>query len=156
DSMIRLWHLGTGKQVQQFRAPHDRCNSVLFSPDGRTVVAHTLDGTSRLWEVATGKQVETWKREEKPIGFSAEGRPLELLASDGAAELVDGPTGKERRSWRVPPGKVNTAALSPDHKTLAVVIYARPPDSGYRLYVYDAATGKELRAHKALGGPADH
>ena len=49
----------TGEQKRTFTGHTRGIQSLVFSPDGRTLASGSWNGTIRLWEVATGEQKET-------------------------------------------------------------------------------------------------
>src|SRR5262249_17533576 len=74
-----------------------------FSPDGRTVVTTSWDGTIRLWETATGKprgRFAGQAAEINAVSFSPDGRTVALGVSDSTVLLWDVTTGvgKDRRA----------------------------------------------------------
>ena len=75
---------------------------LLFSPDGRTVVSTSLDGTATLWDVRSATRRETLRGHsaavQQPV-FSPDGETLYTVSHDGTAIAWDvaGGTGLERR-----------------------------------------------------------
>lgn len=50
DCTVRLWDVGSGKEIRRFEGHKDRVMCVAFSPDGRRgLSAGGQDGTVRLW-----------------------------------------------------------------------------------------------------------
>jgi WD40 repeat protein len=91
---VHLHDAGTGKEMRTIDAPVG-LGSLLFSPDGKMLVATCHDGTQRLWHAESGKELH---RLGEPSSFS----PLKVNA------LLRG-------IISVPAG----LAFSPDSKTLA-------------------------------------
>jgi hypothetical protein len=54
---VRVWDVESGKEPRIFSGHSDYVSSVAFSPDGRTIVSASFDGTIRIWDVATGKEI---------------------------------------------------------------------------------------------------
>ena len=75
---------------------------LLFSPDGRTLVSTSLDGTATLWDARSATRRETLRGHsgavQQPV-FSPDGDTLYTVSHDGTAIAWDvaGGTGLERR-----------------------------------------------------------
>jgi WD40 repeat protein len=163
--IVRLWDLASGKErgslpprggspgapdrgVQRYMDHRGGASkdggevlvlqTVAFSPDGKLLVAGSMDGTVWLWEVATGRHTATLRGHVGSVwsvAFSPDGK---TLASGGGLTGFIGerpgeagkPVQGEIRLWEVATGR-NTATLqefpapvlsvafSPDGKTLA-------------------------------------
>ncbi len=71
--------------------------SVVFSPDGKTVVTGCADRTARLWDTATGERVGRsleHQRRSQAVAFSPDGRSILTGCADGMARLWDGMFGQ--------------------------------------------------------------
>lgn len=55
DHTLRLWELGTGKEVQRFIGHEDCVWKVALTPVAKRVVSSSSDQTLRVWDVETGK-----------------------------------------------------------------------------------------------------
>ncbi len=149
---VCLWDAATGRALHRLSLPAF-CWSLVFSPDGKMLVAVNAQGELSLIDVALGKEL---RRFGPPDGFnSAAFTPggLTLAARhlvQGGSRVVflDVATGKEQRGieWKhdgLPDRGVDQIAFSPDGKILA----SASPDNIVRLW--DVATGKQL---PSLGG----
>src|SRR5262249_1841303 len=96
--------------------------AVAFSPDGKTVLMGSGDGTARLWSVADGTPLgQPWKHGQVRIcavAFSPDGKIVVTRSGDGTARLwsvADGtPLGQPLKHR----GSVEAVAFSPDGKTV--------------------------------------
>ena len=99
----------------------DRVHFVAFSPDGRTAVTASPDGTARLWDALTGEPRGAPLRHEGGVmqaAFSPDSRLVITASLDRTARLweVDGgrPMGAPLRHR----GPVRSVAFSPDGRTV--------------------------------------
>ena len=67
--------------------------SVAFSPDGKTLVSGSNDGTVRLWDVTTQQQIGDPLNGHdgviRSVAFSPDGKTLVSGGADGTARLWD-------------------------------------------------------------------
>lgn len=60
DTMVRVWNVTTGQQLERLKGHKDSVYSVAFSPDGKSLVSGSLDRTLRVWDLsATKRAVES-------------------------------------------------------------------------------------------------
>jgi WD40 repeat protein len=143
DHAVRLWEARTGKPLRQLLGHTDRIGSVVFSPDGKTLVsAGTNDHTIRFWDVATGRELRRLKTPESvtSVGFAPDGKTLVSGSWDKAIHLWDAVTGAHLRRFDGHSERVFTVVFAPDGKRLASCGW---DDKTIRLW--DVATGRELR-----------
>src|SRR6516225_10148935 len=129
-----------------FKGHTDAVVAVAFSPDSKTLVSASYDGTLKLWDMTTGKERATLGKYKGCLGcvaFSPDGK---TLASGAIGSPVYFPDLKNVKLWDVATGKVRTTlkghtfhvhsvAFSPDRKTLASV--------NRDVKLWDLATNKE-------------
>jgi WD40 repeat protein len=51
DKTIRIWEVGSGRQIEVFTGHTDFVNSVAWSADGKFIVSTSDDETVRVWAV---------------------------------------------------------------------------------------------------------
>jgi WD40 repeat protein len=57
DGTLRLFRFPSGEQRVAFTNHQRQVNAVLFTPDGRTLISTSLDGSARFWDVAAGREL---------------------------------------------------------------------------------------------------
>ena len=60
DGKVRLWDVGSGKEIQTFTGSVGEIYAVAFSPDGKGVLASSGDRTVRFWDVENGDALKTF------------------------------------------------------------------------------------------------
>lgn len=100
--------------------------SVVFSPDGKTIASASYDRSIRFWDTASGKRLNSIVRADEgyagrvnSVVFSADGKSVICGGGGGAVRILDIATGKTLRMLSGHTGEVNCVALSPDGKTIA-------------------------------------
>ncbi|HLN32723.1 MAG TPA: sigma-70 family RNA polymerase sigma factor [Gemmataceae bacterium] len=113
---VEIWDVATGRQLHKAKAHDKDIWTVIFAPDGKTLLTAGEDKCVRFWDMATGQQLREIGDCSPVMGHVA--RPVQMaLAPDGGLLAV----------IREPNG--------PD----------RSPQWANEIGIWDAATGKELR-----------
>jgi WD40 repeat protein len=146
DSLvIAAWNIDTGKPLYTL---HDQAEvrAIAVTPDGQSVLTVSANETGRLRDLATGRMVHTL--DKAPMGqyrFSPDGASL---ADVTPSQVILWNT----RTWQ--------STVIDLHMVLEAFPVAFSPDSariafsGYEhtLYVYDARSGREIKAVKGAAG----
>jgi glucose repression regulatory protein TUP1 len=77
DTMVRVWNVQTGQQVERLKGHKDSVYSVAFSPDGKSLVSGSLDRTLRVWDLTQTKRAV----EHPPAGSKEVEKGLGTCAS---------------------------------------------------------------------------
>jgi WD40 repeat protein len=121
QSGAQLWDWASQTRVGQRMAHADRSDHAAFSPDARSVITASTDGTLRIWSVPSGLpigRVETGSNNSIWRTLSRDGRRVILLDSkDRSIHVVDTATGRPQ----VEPLRSSSftgAVFSPDEKEI--------------------------------------
>ncbi|MFD0686055.1 NACHT and WD repeat domain-containing protein [Actinomadura fibrosa] len=148
---VFFWDVATHRQVGAPIQNVDGVWSMKYSPDGRTLVTGSYEGTVRFFDVATRRQIgralgRRASRGEfavRALAFTPDGRRLVSAGSDDTARLWDVATHRQVGKPFTGHGEdVLDAAVSPDGRTLATT----GNDHGARLW--------DLATHERIGVPA--
>ena len=118
EQSIWRWPLKT-KEIAKSLPLDGRRRIVVFSPDGRTMLTDSKDGTAQLWDMATGKRRGTLAvKGLMSAVYSADGEML-VTADDwnGDIRLWDTTSAELRLELRQH-SRVSALALSPDSRWL--------------------------------------
>jgi RNA polymerase sigma factor (sigma-70 family) len=139
DGMVRVWDLGTGRQLRQITLVEDeappgrvmppggaislgRFYSATLSSDGRLFAYGSRQRFLVVYDLATGKVVRRLDRLPDVVGpmvFTPDGRTLVWAGEvDPTVGLVEVATGKERHRLTGHRGRVWSLAVSPDGRRL--------------------------------------
>jgi WD40 repeat protein len=120
--------------------------SLLFTADGKHLVAGGEDATLRLWDLGTGKQTKTFRIQDRGrvrvLARAADGKQV-LAACDASVVLWDPGTGKEVRRFTGHRFPVHLLALHPGGKLLASASWT-PQVQPRTVRVWDVSTGKAV------------
>ena len=100
---------------------HEEIHSIVFSPDGSTLVSTGRDSRIRLWDIHTEQPKATFAGnigQIKSLAFSADGRILVSGGRDSTIRLWDVDSGHRLEVLTGHTNTVNTLAFSPDGRTL--------------------------------------
>src|SRR5262249_37694719 len=157
DKSLRIWEVGSGKEVLKVKDLPAGATALALSPDGgklATTAGKWLKdkqqwvGEVNLYDAKTGKLVSTIKGHADPIeavAFHPKGTQLATASNDGTAKVWDVAGGKELFTLKGHGGPVVAIAYSGDGKWIAT----GSDDKTVKLW--DASDGKEVRT---LKGPS--
>jgi WD40 repeat protein len=151
DDAIYLIDPTTGKEVRQLQGAHNRVNALLFSPDGKRLVASSTDNQFILWETATGKKLKSFGTSSgfsinnmyaTPMAFTPDGRQLATRGYSQNKNVIlfwDVTNGKEARHIDWPDQSYPLQiGLSPDGRFVAGLDY------NGNVTIWSVASGKQL------------
>ena len=115
-----LWDVMTGNIIRRFEQPTSEATSIAFSPDGKTVLSGSGDGTAIQWDITTGEMIHVFEehtRQVTSIAFSPDGQTVLAGSLDGTVVLWDVATGDVISRLVEHTGGVTSVAFSPDGRT---------------------------------------
>jgi hypothetical protein len=142
DFALRVWDARTGQVVRRLPGHAALVACVAWSPDGKSLLSGSEDGTLRLWDAETGKELRRFEGHAGMVAaavFSADGTRVLSGSRDDTVRLWDVKTGRELRRFEWAGGRVWDVALSRDGTRVAA-----GGDANFAS-VWDAASGRELR-----------
>jgi WD40 repeat protein len=172
---VCFWDLQSGKEVRRFRGTGHGVQALTFARDGKSFYCGGADNKLYHWDIASGKLLRSWDYfEGKPPRIYAAGHAektavLKAISPDGktavwllkhwAEEGRGAMEGERRVLWDAATGKDRCPlderdirdsfdariVLSADGKYLTAATEFSEP------HVWDAATGKQLKAPDAPG-----
>ncbi|MDP5018245.1 MAG: WD40 repeat domain-containing protein, partial [Dolichospermum sp.] len=63
---LKLWELGTGKLLRDFTQNTDSIESIILTPDGRTMITGNFNGKIKFWNWRTGELLSTMRGDTSP------------------------------------------------------------------------------------------
>ncbi len=155
EHVVRLGEVETGKEVMTFRNHSAGVHGVALSGDGKLAASGGDDRSLRLWDVKTGEELRQMKAALEKVRCLAFSPDDKLLASghvgnprDGLLRLWDPAKGEPVRSLPGHLRDVTAVRFLPDGKLLSAGMDGK-------LFLWDAATGKELLRMEHAGGIYD-
>jgi WD40 repeat protein len=98
DHTLRLWDVASGRELRTIDEAIGTVNSVVFSPDGHTLVSSNEDGTIKLWDMTSGKKIMTLTGHDgrvKKVVFTQNAQELYSAGADGTVRRWNALTGAE-------------------------------------------------------------
>jgi WD40 repeat protein len=138
---VRVWDAATGVEQHKMTGHKSRVFSVVFSPDGKTIVSGSDDETVRVWDAATGVEQHKMTGHDhgvSSVAFSPDGKTIVSGSYDQTVRVWDAATGVEQHKITGHGHAVKSVAFSPNGKTIVSWDYSNAS------YTWDADTGARL------------
>jgi WD40 repeat protein len=145
SSAIKIWEVGTGRELRTLTGHAEAISALAFSRDGKTLASGSVDYTIKLWDLVTGREIRTFTGHALVIFsvvFTPDGGTLISSSEDKTIRLWEVATGRELQRITDPLG-VRRVAMSPDGALLA-----SQTSDVHTIKLWDRTTGQELRALK--------
>ncbi|MFW6357854.1 MAG: protein kinase domain-containing protein [Chroococcales cyanobacterium] len=115
-------------------------NTIIISPDGKTLISGSADKTIKIWDIATGQELHTLTGHSSfinALAISPDGKTLISGSADKTIKIWDIATGKELHTLTGHKGFINTLFISKDGQLLA------SGDANKTIKIWDIITGQE-------------
>ncbi|MEG8181475.1 hypothetical protein GZH49_23520 [Nocardia terpenica] len=158
DNSIRMWDVGTGRQVGELDGHTGTVAALAVTGDGRQLVSGSIDGTIRIWDMNTRQQVGSAIQTGGPVAsvaLSPDGKTLisslfDKAENTGVVRFWDITSGKPTAELASASGTATgSVAYSPDGKTIAFAT------SDSLVHVHDANTLAPTIQPLHMDRPAD-
>jgi WD40 repeat protein len=158
DGRIRIYQLGSAKSLIEWETPGAKeffgrrpaIRSLVYSPDGRTLLTVEHTGMVRLWSVGSGAELRVFSEPKAgvlAIAFSPDGKLIAYAHTDKSIRLCAVESGKEVIRCAGHPDFARVLRFSPGGKIIASALFeythSKEKDDSVRLW--DVVTGKELQ-----------
>jgi RNA polymerase sigma factor (sigma-70 family) len=147
---LHLWDPATGKETHRWKTKQGSMfHTLIFSPDGKTLVWSGHDGSGvHWWDVAGGKEVPQPQAGHggpvTALGFSRDGKDLLSLGTDGHFMCWNTVDGKNHGGLQLP--ICAGVTFSPDGKKTLSIEWNGKVGGDFSVRLRDSATGKEIRS----------
>ncbi len=90
DNTVRIWNAENGVQIRLFEGHADAVNSVVFSPDGKSIASCSSYSTALVWNAADGKITTSFEERTgvfKTVSFSSDGKHI-IVSGSSSREVI--------------------------------------------------------------------
>jgi WD40 repeat protein len=147
-NVLKMWETDTHVQVREFLGHSDLVSSLHISPDTKSLLSTSWDGSIRLWDIGTGLMTKKFKDHVGAVHvgiFSADGKLVYSAGADRSIREWDVTTSKVIRKFEGHNAEITSLVLSPDHKMLV----SHSVDGTTKFW--DLYSGKEFFEHIHFG-----
>jgi hypothetical protein len=142
DKAVKLWEVTSGRLIGTLTGHTGEILAVAFSPDGRSVLSGSRDGTARLWDMATGALRYSFRGQDESsfddevysVAFTAEGRTV-LTGTHHVFRRWEAESGKLLNSTRAS-RSIRLESFTPDRRLAAMATTDGP-------VLWDTVSGTE-------------
>jgi WD40 repeat protein len=122
ERVVKVWEVGSWREVATLRGHDDSVLSVNFSPDGKFLASGSRDKTVKVWEVGSWQKVATLKGhggDVYSVSFSPDGKFLASGSEDCTVKVWEVGDWREVATLKGHGSYVFSVNFSPDGKFLA-------------------------------------
>ncbi len=147
-NILKMWETDTQAPVRDFIGHQDLISSLHISPDGRSLLSSSWDGSIRLWDIGTGLMSRKFKGHQGAVHisiFSPDGNLIYSAGADRSIRVWDIATAQVVRTFDGHLAEITSLLLSPDNKMLI----SHSVDGATKFW--DLNSGKEFFEHIHFG-----
>lgn len=145
NETIKLWNINSGECINTLRGHTSSVNSIVLTPDKKTLISGSSDKTIKLWDIKSGKCIKTlsghtnWINE---LAVTPDGNSiLSIMDKDKTIKLWDIKSGKCIKAFFGHTDWINELAITPDGNKLI----SRDSDL---IKIWDIKSGKCIKTLK--------
>jgi WD40 repeat protein len=117
-----VWDATGDPSRATFEAHHSSLISLVFSPDGNSIVSCSTNGAIKLWDTASGVEMSTWGEFDRvpfSVAYHPNGKKIVSGYEDGRIVVWDSTNNSKIRTILAHDGVVTYLAFSSDGRRLA-------------------------------------
>ena len=121
DKTLKVWELGSGRELRTLTGHTDHVNGVAVTPDGQRAVSASGDRTLKVWELASGRAIHTFTSytdSVNGVAVSGNGTRVASASEDQTVTIWDMEDGRELITLAAHDGAVYSVAWPLDGKRL--------------------------------------
>ena len=110
DQTLKVWDLGSGRELRTLTGHSRSVNAVAVTPDGRRAVSASDDQTLKVWDLASGRELRTLTGHSDTVNAVAvtpDGQRAVSASGDKTLKVWDLDSGRELRTLSGHAGSVN-------------------------------------------------
>ncbi|XP_024535234.1 cilia- and flagella-associated protein 52 [Selaginella moellendorffii] len=119
---IRIWQLEKCRELLRIQVPNQKCMSLAFMPDGKSLISGWNDGRIRAFGPQTGKLLYTILNAHK-LGVTA------ITGTSDSGKIISGGVDGQVRVWRIGPQSHSLIATMKEHVEVVNGVQVRKNDS---------------------------
>lgn len=147
---VRMWDLGTGKEVPLAGGSRGAVTAVTVFGDGKRAISRGSDNIFRVWDLADGRELRQFSEPDRTrsVAFAPDRQSLACGGIGGEITIVNATTGQPLTRFKTKMNSTGALVYSPDGNLLASLgAFATA------IQLHDVATGA-VRQSIALPLPA--